>query len=371
MTFTKRTECIFCKNKNLRELLLQHKSFPVGNFAVESVGHYFHFIPYNVQYCISCGVVQTKYVGDLNLIYENNFAGAYGTIRSSMNTLFAEFIHFNDDIHSIAEIGAGNGDLSVAILDTKKLPYTIVDPSYAGPKSDRIIIPTFFENHSESLTVDTIVMSHVFEHFYEPLNVLQKLREQPNLKYIYLSFPDLESFIKNNIDHVLNPEHTYYVENDFLRDVFSYFGFKMKRQYFHENHSVFFEFVKEDSCSDLFPKQDKSYNDVIAFFQKVHNNIENATKVLNKNPSLPVYIWPCSMHTLFSFSLGLPTNKVHYVLDNSPLKIGKYLYGYKHKCLSFKDVIQTTNTKIVILTGGCYNKEILKTINDTIILLIV
>ena len=369
--FTKRTECIFCKNKDLHELLSEDKSFPVGNFAVDNINRDFHFIPYNVQHCRSCGVIQTKYLGDLNLIYENNFAGAYGTIRNSMNNLFAEFIHSNHDIHSIAEIGAGNGDLSVAILDTKKLPYTIIDPSYAGPKSDRIIIPSFFEEYSETLKVDTVVMSHVFEHFYEPMLVLEKLRKQPNIKYIYLSFPDLESFIKNNIYHVLNPEHTYYVDNNFLRNAFSYFGFRMKRQYFHENHSVFFEFVKEDNCAESFPSQTESYNHVLAFFQKVYTNIENACNVLKEKPLLPVYIWPCSMHTLFSFSLGLPATRVDYVLDNSPLKIGKYLYGYKHKCLSFKDVIETTESKIVILTGGCYNKEILNTIDKNTILLII
>jgi hypothetical protein len=122
-------------------MLTKNYSFPIGNYVVASPERDFVFIPYNVQYCDECGTVQTKYIGDLNLIYENNFAGAYGSIRNTMNDLFANFILEISTVQGILEIGAGNGSLSESILEKKTIEYTIVDPSYNGPKERRQILP--------------------------------------------------------------------------------------------------------------------------------------------------------------------------------------------------------------------------------------
>ena len=50
---------------------------------------------------------------------------------------------------------------------------------------------------------------------------------------------------------------------------------------------------------------------------------------------------------------------ITFVLDNSPHKIGKYLYGYNLYCKSFKEITESDNKKIIILAGGLYNKEII------------
>ena len=64
------------------------------------------------------------------------------------------------------------------------------------------------------------------------------------------------------------------------------------------------------------------------------------------------------MHTLFCISLGLNVSRINNVLDNSPLKINKYIYGYKLKCLSFSNIVESDEEKVILLTGGCYNSEI-------------
>ena len=331
-------------------------SFPIGNFVVEDPARTFHFIPYNVQYCDVCKTTQTKYLGDLNLIYEDNFAGAYGSIRNTMNDLFANFILENKNVRDILEIGAGNGSLSESILDKSSNSYTIVDPSYCGPKEKRCIVPTFFENYKEPSSSNTVVMSHVYEHFYDPCLILEKIKELQDVDYVYLSFPDLEGFIKEGVYHVLNPEHTFYVENEFIVNLFDYFNFKLGRTYSHKNHSIFFEFIrdKESKSTKAFPKNRTAVEDTRHFFERVLENVETA----NKSVEGEVYMWPCSMHSLFCLSLGLRRDGIRSVLDNSPLKIGKYLYGYGYICESFSTVINSEEPKTILLTGGCYNTEI-------------
>ena len=66
------------------------------------------------------------------------------------------------------------------------------------------------------------------------------------------------------------------------------------------------------------------------------------------------------MHTLFSLTFGIKREYITAVLDNSPLKINKYLYKYELPCKSFSNVIQSDENKIVIINGGCYNTEVLE-----------
>jgi hypothetical protein len=359
MVYTQRKECLLCKSTELEDILHNEYSFPLGNFVVNSPHREFHFLPYNVQICKGCSTVQTKYIGDIHLIYEHNFAGAFGTIRNSMNELFADFILENTSISQIVEVGAGNGGLSESILDRQNLPYTIVDPSYCGPTEKREVISRFFESMDmASLRANTVVMSQVFEHFYDPCKIIETIQDS-RIDYIYISWPDLESFIKNGVYHVLNPEHTFYVENEFLVELFREYNFTLGRTFFHKNHSVFFEFIrsKESIRKGIFPRNKKTLEDTQAFYRRVFQNIQRANFAIQETTK-PVYVWPCSMHTLFCIALGLKKDKIVAVLDNSPLKIGKYLYGYSYECKPFNDIIQSPEPKIVLLTGGCYNTEI-------------
>jgi len=83
-----------------------------------------------------------------------------------------------------------------------------------------------------------------------------------------------------------------------------------------------------------------------------------------------VHIFPCSIHTLYLFAFGLNSKYFKSILDNSKNKINKYLYGYDIKCQSFNDFIKNDNNSIVILNGGCFNKEIDLNLSSNIIFLL-
>ena len=364
MIYSERTQCIFCDNHNLVTILEKDYEIPLGNFTVNTPDYKYYNMPYNIQYCSNCFTVQTKYIGDLNIIYGDHTVGAYGSIRSSHNINFASFILENNNINSVLEVGAGNGELSDIILENKKMSYTIVDPSYGGKSDNKKIIPSFFEKTDNELLIDnTIVMSHVFEHFYKPISILKKLQSIKTLQYVYLSLPDFETYVKQGTYHLLNPEHTFYIETQFLENIFLFYGFKIALKYHHQNHSIFLEFIRTDNKLLTFPKNINAVSDITMFFTTI---IENISKIntLMMNTDKEIYAWPCSVQILFIFALGLNQTKILNVLDNSPLKIGKYLYGCNLYCKSLKEVSHTQTDKFIILTGGCYNKEILNSIQS-------
>jgi len=361
--YSLRTSCLFCLQPLSKDIFLQDRILPLGCFPVKSLETSCHKIPYNAVFCDSCGVVQTKYIGKIDLVYGNNFAGIFGTTRNKMNELFSEFVSQGDS-KGVLEIGAGNGEVCDSILEKKpSILYTIVDPSYWGSNKNRSVVSQYFEeiDMNNFKTADAIVMSHVFEHFYKPMDILQKIKDSPNIQTIYLNWPNLEEFIRGGTYNVLNMEHIYYAENRFLEEVFASFGFVLTRKDLYNSFAIFYEFKREANSSERpFPKNKRTLEDTEAFFSKLFTFVDKANTILQENLDLPVYIWPCSVHTSFCVMAGLDEKRITNILDNSPEKIGKYQYGFNIPCISFRDTIESPQPKLILLVGGIYAKEVIE-----------
>ena len=262
---------------------------------------------------------------------------------------FSELILSNPDIHNVLEIGAGNGILSDILLNKRGYNYTIVDPSYFGNTANKNILKDYFEN-IEVINIDTVIISHVFEHFYEPLKILEKLK-QSKIKYLYLNYPDLESYIKDGTYHVLNTEHTFYTENNFLIDLFNNHGFELVKRIDFERHSIFLEFKKKTNLELRRLVNKNSEKDIENFYSILENKIITLNNELEHSKT-PIYLWACSMHSIYLCLFGLNLEKITGFMDNSLIKIDKYLYGYNKKCYKYDD------TKSIIKNGGCFNKEL-------------
>lgn len=349
--FIERSTCIFCVSKNLTTYFSENYTFPVSSYCIRDLSYNPIFIPFNVLKCENCKTFQTKYLGDLEEIYKINHADACGSIRNNMMNKFSELILSNSNVHNILEIGAGNGILSDILLNEKEYNYTIVDPSYFGNTRNKKIIKSYFED-IEIENIDTIIISHVFEHFYEPLNVLEKLKNS-NIQNLYLNYPDLESYVKDGTYHVLNPEHTFYTENEFLINVFNNYGFELIQRIDFENHSIFLQFKKNNNLTIKELMNKNSEQDIDIFYNTLNNKIINVNNEI-EHIKTPIYLWPCSMHSIYLCVFGLQLEKITGFMDNSLIKIDKYLYGYNKKCYKHDD------TQYIITNGGCFNKELVK-----------
>ena len=95
-------------------------------------------------------------------------------------------------------------------------------------------------------------------------------------------------------------------------------------------------------------------------------HVNKINTVITSNAKSNTYIWPCSIHTQYLLNQGILTNNLLGILDNSPNKVGTYMYGYNLQCFNFKDIIKTALTPInIILNGGCFNNEIILTNNNS------
>jgi hypothetical protein len=360
--FFVRNKCIFCGSNLDNHLLEQDLENYVGHYAVEKCTSKPHLIPYNVLTCNSCNTPQIKYLGDINEVYKVNHADGVGVTMQQMHEKKLNLIlKYKDFVHNIIEIGSSKGILSDLIIKNIETNYYIIEPSYFGNFDGKIIINDYYENVDDSkINADTIIMSHVFEHFYEPNIILEKIKNNSNVKNIFLTFPNFEKYIDEGIFHVLNTEHTFYVDNNFLRILFKKYGFELIEMDFYKSHSVMFYFRRIDNSYDNNSEDiliNKNAN-IKGYFQDVIDTVQYFNTIIDNNPEKEIYLFPSSCHSIFLATFGLKYFNLEGFIDNSPNKIGKNVYGLGTKIFSFKDIVENKKECLILMNGGVFNLEI-------------
>lgn len=362
--YTTRESCIFCEGPNMVELLDGRNVSSMSlSLCANPTPQY--LMPYNVLQCLDCNTFQNKYLAKLSIVYGNNHVDVYGSVKSNKHIQFADFITENTNASGFVEVGGCTGALADLILEKRAATkYTIVEPSFQGASDKIQIVSDYFENVDiGKIQANSIIMSDVFEHFYNPLDILRKLRSHANIQYLYLNHPDFDYAVKNGIDMFLNFEHTFLIEHVFLFRQFERFGFSLTRCRNYENNSLFLEFKRQSGDPSLCLKLQNSVKMTEftkAHIRKLQKSVENMNYLM-ADETKSFYIWPASIHSIQFFTYGLHYKRLTGVVDNSPNKIGKYLHTYGLKCESFNNLLRTcenANTVIFITNTGPYAKEI-------------
>jgi hypothetical protein len=359
--FTERMVCLVCKGTHLRTLFEADKETAMSFSMYPTPYPNPIFVPYNVLVCPDCKTYQTKFLGDLRLIYETNHVDAFGTVKKNMHTRFTDFITKAKDSTGILEIGPSTDVLANEILAATDhtIPYSVVDPDFRGDRTKIKVYDTFIEEVDlETVEGNTVVMSNLFEHLYHPMDVIDKIQRCPNNTYIYLNHPNFDHASTHDMNVILNIEHIFYVDNDFVIKMFNNFGYTCVDREDYETHTVLFKFKRTHAPHNLAIVNSRAERDITGYFERLRVKVHAINQILNSSPK--VYMWPASSHTAILFTHGVEYKKMAGLLDNSPAKIGKFLYGYDLECFSFKETLASCDESTTIILGGsdCYLGEL-------------
>lgn len=359
--YTIRTNCIVCNSPLDKDVLEKDRQVFVAHYQVESPDHDSQEIPMNISVCKVCNLPQMKYLANVNELYKINHADSTGVLMNALHDTTANIImKYKEQINNIVEIGSAYGVLADKILSKMDTTYTIIEPSYQGTQhKNKVVIHKFYEKVDDTqIDANCMIISHVFEHFYNPHEILLKISNNPSLKYFILVFPDLEYYINHNVLHVLNTEHTFYMDNTFLKKWIESFGFKCIESCSFKNHSVHFVFERQENVV-LTPFEGKNSNfSMDAFLNTIQNTITTFHHAIDAHPNYEVFVWPASIHTLTLIHHGL-TTKITAFADSSIHKIGKYMYGYGIPIVSFPKLLQEDKpNRLLLLNGGVFHAEI-------------
>jgi hypothetical protein len=381
--YTERTHCIFCHCPLETTFFSTDLKCPVSHFSVplETDDTTYIQIPYNVFECPQCFTLQNKYLGDTKEIYRINHADSTGkTMMELHKTSLSVLLNHGEDIKTgIIEIGSSLGILADLILEKMpKTPYSIIEPCFKGNRQNKRVLDDFFENVDiQNIKENVLIISHVFEHFYNPMEILTKIRDCPTIDTFLLVFPDLEYYLNNNVFHVLNTEHTFYVDNRFLaKTIENTLNFKLVETVDYENHSVIFYFKKTgEKLQDLETCRNVKHEGVYSYFEEIYKRVNMYNEFIDFNKTIvgsgqninpyPIYLFPASIHSLFLTTFGLSNDFTGYV-DNSVNKIGQKMYGTGKPIFNFMEIVKGNQPNtILFLNGGIFNEEIKNSLKES------
>jgi len=372
--YTNRKHCILSKKDRLKSFY-KLKKFPIfiGCTNKEKKNDIFCDMDWGIG--TKSGLIQLRKLINLNLIYTRYHSEAVGETWRQHHKRLSKFIT-NNSTSNIVEMGGGAGQLASICVKSKKINkwYNV---ELAKIKKLKLSKKILFIN--ESITSKkclkffkkntTFVHSHVLEHLYSPLNLLKKISNKTDLDKMIFSIPNLRMYLKKKYSNVINFEHTYFLTEEILNIFLKEMNFLIKKKEYFKDHSIFIfaqrsKKIKKNETTDLnLKKYQKMYIKMFTYYKK---EVVKINRQLNHNNSN--FIFGAHIFTQFLIYLGLDTNKITYILDNSLQKKNLRLYG-SDLIVKNPEILKEFKSPLVIAKVGQYQKEVenqLRTINSKV-----
>lgn len=357
--------------KNNLESLPSINNFPVFPGCVETSQETDIFADMNWAIDPETGVIQLTKLVPLDILYQAQHVDGTGPTWQKYYKDFAVYIAENCG-GAVLEIGGGSGQLAEAVVaHSPKITWTIVEPNPTHKGSDHIkIVRAFFDkNFSLEDAVDAIVFSQVLEHAYDPREFIATIAGflKPGGKLIF-AYPQLKLWLARKYTNAINFEHTMLLTDAHLdRLLLPEYGFKTLDKRGYNDHSFFYatehvaEIVPAGEFTNPYTEHKKIFQEFIDYHKELI--VELNEKIVES--AAPVYLFGAHLFSQYLIAFGLNTEKIAGILDHSPLKCGKRLYGSRFvvehpRALADKGLVN------IILKTGVYNEEIKKDILENI-----
>lgn len=312
--------------------------------------------------CINCGCVQLQNLFDPRLIYDQKSHYTESNVWIKHNECLVNFIEKNSFFKKgdVIEIGGGGGKLAKNILH--QMPnlksYKILDISIQHIERNKDI--EYIEGNCEeydfkNATVDTIIMSHVFEHLYEPRKFLKNITNS-KIEEVFISIPDMENLTKNGDINNLHIQHTFYIDTNFISWLFREYNFELKNVFNYDNNSVFYHFVKNATLKKKTIGDVKNVQ-IIETLKNFYLTVKENIKKINFIE--PFFICPSGFYGKIIYHYLENNTKKNIIgfLDSDKSKINSRLSG-TNSLIFDKEYIKSYKNVNVLLIAEKYNKEI-------------
>jgi hypothetical protein len=358
----RRTHCVVCQSAQLSSIVVT-PPVPVYQGCVDAPVRDDISEPMEWQVCEACASAQLANALPLELVYQGAHATGLGGAWDLHHKTFASFVakHRRGEV---LEVGGGGGKLARFFRAEEPEPgWHILEPNptLIGDAIPRVHLVRGFldENVSIPDQVETLVFCHCLEHIYNIGEIVAVMAAKlPLGGRVILAWPDLEKWIVRGEPGALNWEHTFFCSVATLTSLFEKSGFRLaEKAAFGKDHSVFLALTKSETVQTPSPPE-SDFEAVRSQIGEYFAQFARKATALNaraRESGRPVFAAPASIYTQYLFAFGLDPGLVTGLIDNSPLKQGRRLYGTPLQVLPSTALEETAST--VILNGGAHNVE--------------
>lgn len=353
-----RTECAVCCSASLKEEF-SLKNYPIKFLSENTDSKNDQVIDHTLVSCQKCFCLQLQNLVDPKILYSMSHNSSKSEVWLKHHKLLADFIYEGlngQPLKKIVEIGGSSGVIAEQLSKYNDVQYTIFDLCDYDPKIPNV---NFLVGNCESadFAQDTsIVMSHVFEHLYEPNKFVRNMARN-NIRSIFLSVPNMTLQLANKIHPVIYQEHTFFCEIDDIKKMFAEYGYHSKKEYFYGIHAILIHFEKTPDVVSIEEKRD--YSTVKKIIDTYHEKKQIAESLVLDSP---YYVIPaCFSGQLIYFNI-LPQYKKNILgfLDNDKTKTGKRMYGTDAFVFRMEEVKKYEGPLKIVIHKGAYVDEIVK-----------
>lgn len=243
--FQARKLCVLCKDSPLIQFI-EFPNFPIN--CIDNGTHSDFNWTMRLGRCESCGSVQHMNLLDPSILYSGKYPldNTHSAIWNHHHDEFSRFIRSNlSRFESLLEIGASSQVL-VDRLHSTFSNYTVFDFSLENAvRRDGV---QYLSGNCETYPFQhdsVIIMSHVFEHLYDPNLFLQNCSKN-SVHKLFISIPSMEN---QEAVHVTR-EHTFGYNNQDILYLFSKYKYKAIATE-ESGFSIFYFFTLDSSVETL------------------------------------------------------------------------------------------------------------------------
>lgn len=371
----KRTKCPLCLSSNLSKGIEPHVNlkFPLLPVCVDAPKEEDYLVPFTICMCEDCGLIMLEKIADPEILYKIFHSDGIGKVWDNHYNSFLNLIKEYHKSGRILEIGAGQGKLIKKLLGNYSFGIEVMDPLYEGPTEGVVVHRKLFnKNSADELEgqFDSIVSSHTLEHFVEFREYFENAWKA--LKpggFLFTSIPNQESNFAKGYGNQLNFEHPSICTNAHWFYLHYKYGFVIRKVSFYLDHSI--QIVAQkinppiDYKVDVKGLSEKILEQYAASIKERINKVKQFAKPDKEN-----WIFGASNFTQPLFVYGLEETYFKGVLDNSPLKHNKRLYGTSLICRKPEEIVTSDKANLrIFLNLGQYNQEVfeqLKKLNPSV-----
>lgn len=363
----RREKCPVCQSAIKPEGVKPHAGlhFPLLPVCVDAPAEKDEFAPFTITVCGKCGLILLLDVADPEVLYRIFHSDGIGKVWEGHYSRLESLISSHHKGGRLLEIGAGQGKLMEKLLQRHKSGMEVIDPQYEGPREGVSVHPCllsrdFAEKNAGNFSC--VASSHTLEHFIDFNEYFENAhRLLCSGGMLFTSVPNQEANFAKGYGNQLNFEHPSICTNAHWLYLHYKNGFAVRETVFFKDHSVMF-------AAERLEKPEKYCIDARGLSESLLAQYERSiaariSAVQQKaKPGRENWIFGASNFTQPLFIYGLDETVFAGVMDNSPLKHNKRLYGTSLICRKPEQVLAEKGGENlrVFLNIGQYNDEVSK-----------
>ena len=368
LTCVRRDESVLTGKRNL-EHLYRFPNFPVFFGTVDTPME--DDLRADMEWGIDpdTGIIQLTSLIPLEILYKEQHVDGCGPTWKKYYEDFADYI-LKTEPGAILEIGGGAGVLAKTVLATRpNSDWTIVEPNPTiEPQPGIQVIEGFFDKGLiASQEVDTVVFSQLLEHVYYPREFIRDIAEflKEGQKLVF-AYPNLALWLSRGYTNALNFEHTMLLTDQFIDVILPTYDLQVVDKTEYNEHSFFYTVEKATgACPTVeMPNMYDEYKQLFLGFVSDHEGTAKNLNAMMRESSEDFYLFGAHIFSTFLFQFGLDMNRIKGILDNSPTKKGRRLYGTRFVVDNPEILKEKTNA--VVILRAVYNDEIRKGITERV-----